>query len=134
MELLCLCEFDAIYLNKREHRESVNEKNKYDCLCTVCLFKDNQPVTETQSILHCNSVSKHHFGNESYALKGSKVSKMDFIVLSKFIKEANKTDITFHYVFWVLRGSRSVDYAEKTLCAVRGSTVVIHCQFNNPQS
>ncbi|XP_072565407.1 sialic acid-binding Ig-like lectin 12, partial [Paramormyrops kingsleyae] len=34
----------------------------------------------------------------------------------------------------VVGGSWSVDYAEKTLCAVRGSTVVIRCRFNHPES
>ncbi|XP_048864834.1 uncharacterized protein LOC125739110 isoform X4 [Brienomyrus brachyistius] len=31
-------------------------------------------------------------------------------------------------------GAWSVNYTERTLCAVRGSTVVIHCQFNHPES
>ncbi|XP_048864842.1 sialoadhesin-like [Brienomyrus brachyistius] len=31
-------------------------------------------------------------------------------------------------------GAPSVDYAERTLCAVRGSTVVVHCRFNHPES
>ncbi|XP_048864829.1 uncharacterized protein LOC125739109 [Brienomyrus brachyistius] len=31
-------------------------------------------------------------------------------------------------------GAPSVDYAERTLCAVRGSTVVIHCRFYHPES
>ncbi|XP_048864831.1 sialoadhesin-like isoform X1 [Brienomyrus brachyistius] len=31
-------------------------------------------------------------------------------------------------------GAWSVNYTERTLCAVRGSTVVIHCRFNHPES
>ncbi|XP_048866622.1 sialoadhesin-like [Brienomyrus brachyistius] len=77
-------------------------------------FKDNQPITETTSTLHFSPVCKYHSGKYSCALKDSKVSnKMDLIVQG---------------------GAWTVDYPEKTICAVRGSAVVIPCEYHYPKS
>ncbi|XP_048862484.1 B-cell receptor CD22-like isoform X2 [Brienomyrus brachyistius] len=79
-------------------------------------FKDNQQFPETQSTLHFKPACKYDSGNYSCALKGSKET------MSSMLK------------FTVNGSTWTVYYSEKTLCAVRGSTVVIQCGYDYPES
>ncbi|XP_048877353.1 B-cell receptor CD22-like isoform X2 [Brienomyrus brachyistius] len=78
-------------------------------------FKDNQQLPETQSTLHFSPVCKSHSANYSCGLKGNRQT------VSESMNFSVKDDA------WTVR------YTERNLCAARGSTVFIQCEYEYPE-
>ncbi|XP_072570767.1 sialoadhesin-like [Paramormyrops kingsleyae] len=78
-------------------------------------FKDNQQLPETQSTLHFRPACKYHSANYSCGLKGNRQTVSEAVNLS------------------VEDGAWTVRYSERNLCAVRGSTVLIQCEYEYPE-
>nr|XP_023693796.1 sialoadhesin-like isoform X1 [Paramormyrops kingsleyae] len=78
-------------------------------------FKDDQPLPETQSTLHFRPACKYHSANYSCGLKGNRQTVSEAVNLS------------------VEDGTWAVHYSEINLCALRGSTVLIQCEYGYPE-
>ncbi|XP_072569956.1 neural cell adhesion molecule 1-B-like isoform X2 [Paramormyrops kingsleyae] len=78
-------------------------------------FKDNQQLPETQSTLHFSPACKYHSASYSCGLKGNRQTVSETVNLS------------------VEDGTWTVRYTERNLCALRGSTVLIQCEYEYPE-
>ncbi|XP_048876248.1 B-cell receptor CD22-like isoform X4 [Brienomyrus brachyistius] len=78
-------------------------------------FKDNQQLPETQSTLHFSPVCTSHSANYSCGLKG------------------NRQTVSESMNFSVKDDAWTVHYTERNLCAARGSTVFIQCEYEYPE-
>ncbi|XP_072570762.1 sialoadhesin-like isoform X2 [Paramormyrops kingsleyae] len=78
-------------------------------------FKDNQQLPETQSTLHFRPACKYHSASYSCGLKGNRQTVSETVNLS------------------VEDGTWTVRYTERNLCALRGSTVLIQCEYEYPE-
>ncbi|XP_048876251.1 B-cell receptor CD22-like isoform X7 [Brienomyrus brachyistius] len=74
-------------------------------------FKNNQQLPETQSTLHFSPVCTSHSANYSCGLKGNRQTVSEAVNLS------------------VEDDAWTVRYKERNLCALRGSTVFIQCEY-----
>ncbi|XP_072570766.1 sialoadhesin-like isoform X2 [Paramormyrops kingsleyae] len=78
-------------------------------------FKDDQTLPETQSTLHFRPACKYHSANYSCGLKGNRQTVSEVVNFS------------------IEDGAWTVRYTERNLCAVRGSTVLIQCEYEYPE-
>ncbi|XP_023693755.2 B-cell receptor CD22-like [Paramormyrops kingsleyae] len=78
-------------------------------------FKDDQQLPETQSTLHFRPACKYHSASYSCGLKGNRQIVSEAVNLS------------------VRDGAWTVRYTERNLCALRGSTVLIQCEYEYPE-
>ncbi|XP_072564550.1 sialoadhesin-like isoform X2 [Paramormyrops kingsleyae] len=79
-------------------------------------FKDKQRLSKTQSTLQFKPVCYRHSGKYSCALKGS--------------EDTRSTEVNLN----VQTGPWTVHYPQTSLCAVKGSTIIIQCEYDYPQS
>ncbi|KPP62438.1 hypothetical protein Z043_119382, partial [Scleropages formosus] len=110
-------------------------------------LKDKPFLPETHFTLRLNPVSLSHSGNYSCALKGHRETVSVEFSLDLIIQNGN-SEVWYHEQQGstdskcvlskrkntrVLGGQWAVSYPETTVCAVRGSTVVIKCTYDYPE-